>query len=88
MFSPAEIKLFDSINRGQPADYRTPSTEQPPLPTAPWSDDRTVSADTIHAILSDSIPAVSPGKVGIRILGARIIGDLQLSSFQIGYPLE
>ncbi|MBV8809467.1 MAG: hypothetical protein JO033_12410, partial [Acidobacteriaceae bacterium] len=85
-FSRAEIKLLDAVSSGLIADYRSSSgaAEQ----TGCWGEERTISAEVVRAILGGTISALRPTSAGMRIMGARIAGELQLASLHVPYPLE
>src|SRR5205823_9567245 len=85
-FSSAEIKLLDAVKAGELADYRL--VHGASQCGESWTDERTISANTIRAILDSAIPGLYPTPAGMRIAGARITGELQLASLRVAYPVE
>jgi hypothetical protein len=83
IFSRAETELLSAVNSGRRADYRLPDFDSGEDFTG-----RTVSGETIRAIIEGVVPGVRPTAAGLRIAGARIVGDIQLTSLRFGYPLE
>ena len=81
--------MLDAVNAGRIADYRSPVTScDAPAQGGCSGDERTISANAIHAIVNQAIPALRATEAGVRIAGARIAGELQLESVRIPYPLE
>jgi hypothetical protein len=79
-WTPVEQALWGAFRRGEWCDLRTGIPERDdPAADRFWGADRTVRAETIARLLLDGPPPV-PGRVScVKLSGAQISGELQLS---------
>src|SRR4051812_48038921 len=88
-FSAAESSLIDAVRAGQTADYRVArKSSATDAEDTDWGAERTVRASVIRAILDGSIAGSRITQGGVRIRGARILGEMNLAGAVIRGPLE
>lgn len=82
--SPAETKLFQQTANGEVAYFG----EGDPAEAATWGKDRVLQADRIRWLCTDpeAVKEMLPHE-GVRIIGARIEGQLRLSYAEIEFAL-
>ncbi|GAA3147817.1 oxidoreductase [Planomonospora alba] len=87
--SPAERRLWDAYPTGAWVDLRSgdPAADDPGN-GADWGPERTVRAEVIAALLLGAREAEPGSTPGLRLAGARITGDLDLSDATVGAKLH
>ena len=84
----AEQRLTDAAKNGEVADYRGAApADNDPAKGPTWGESRTIRADTIYQLVTQSNPAWSVRAKGVQITGARIRGRLDFTSAEIECPL-
>ena len=87
--SPADIKLFTAIAKGEVADYSSDNeAENNPANAENWGEERRLKADRIEWLCTDREALECITRKGIWIKGARIEGELDLSFIKITFPLS
>ncbi|WP_280720023.1 hypothetical protein [Kitasatospora sp. MAP5-34] len=83
-----EQRIWRAFPRGEPVDLRTGDASlDAPANSGRWGADRVVRGEVIAALLLGVRPA-APGAVGaVRIVGARITGELSVGHGQVAAPL-
>ncbi|RCG23971.1 oxidoreductase [Sphaerisporangium album] len=87
--TPAERRVWDAYPSGAWVDLRTgdPETDDPAKGST-WGRHRTVRAEVVAALMLGANPA-GPGQVaGLRLAGARIAGELNLSDASLTTKLH
>jgi hypothetical protein len=85
-YTDAEKKLVELARRGGVADYRTGKEElDDPAKGVDWGLERTIRAEVIYALAVGDNPQVHAK--GVRIVGAKIDGPLDLAGAQIPHLL-
>ncbi|SDI16045.1 hypothetical protein SAMN05421505_13630 [Sinosporangium album] len=87
--SPAERRVWDAYPSGTWVDLRAEDPDDNlPADGANWDADREIRAELIAALLTGAREP-EPGKIpGVRLAGARIVGDLTLSDAEISDKLN
>ena len=84
----AERRLIDAAAGGELADFSsTNPSENDPAGGESWSAERTISAKVICALATANSAAACAPSAGIRIVGARIRGVLNLADKEIRLPI-
>ncbi|MFC4056841.1 hypothetical protein ACFOWE_00930 [Planomonospora corallina] len=87
--SPAERRLWDAYPTGAWVDLRSGDPEaDDPANGAGWGPERTVRAEVVAALLLGAREAAPGTTPGLRLAGARITGDLDLSDAVVGSKLH
>ena len=82
--SEAEEKLFQAVVEGKVADYSAESdADNDPAGAADWSEERVLDAQRIVWLCIDPQASALVTHRGIRVTGARIDGDLDLSFAEV-----
>jgi hypothetical protein len=84
----AERRLIDAARKGEVADY---SSEEPaendPARGWEWGERRTINAETIYQLVTQSNPAWPVHAKGVQVKGARVKGLLDFGSAEMKVPL-
>ncbi|MHC4736416.1 MAG: hypothetical protein ACYTDW_18450, partial [Planctomycetota bacterium] len=84
----AEEKLFRSFADGGLADFSADKEkENDPAKADKWGPDRVLTADRIFWLCRDRKALELATHNGVRVKGARIDGELDLSDVRISFPL-
>lgn len=84
----AEQKLVDAAQKGEICDLRTGDEEaDKPANGDSWGEDRTVRAEVIRRLCVGAYPGVKVDYRGVRLVGARVTSELNLSEAQLDFPL-
>ena len=84
----AERRLIDATGRGAVASYLTGITAyEDPRRGSQWGRDRTLRAEVIYRLVTGGNPAWPVCASGVRIMGARITGFLDLDGTTLRYPV-
>jgi hypothetical protein len=84
----AERRLVDAAKKGEVDDYTSPaSADNDAADGAAWDEARTVHADTIYQLVTQTNPAWPVHAKGVQIKGARIRGPLDFRGAQIECPI-
>jgi hypothetical protein len=87
--TPADEKLFRSVATGEWADFQNGDEEKDkPANADQWGEDRTILANRISWLCNDRQAKDIVTHNGIRIMGAKIIGRLNLNHIDINFCLE
>ncbi len=79
-------KLVEAAKKGAPAKYTTGDKElDDPAKGADWGPERKIPAKAIYALAVGDNPQVHAK--GVRILGAKIVGPLDLEGAKVPHPL-
>lgn len=86
--SPAEERLWAAFPLGEAADYSVgDEVLDDPAQGASWGEERTLRAALIAALALGAL-AQEPGRTaGVRIIGARIVGRMELRHGTVDVPL-
>src|SRR5437879_1615146 len=88
MRTAAEIRLIDAAAKGDTADCRTREASGNDVANGrEWPHERAISGRVIRALAAGSNPDWRVSSAGIRIAGARIADELDLSGIQMGFAL-
>jgi hypothetical protein len=82
--TPAEEKLFRAAASGQPADFLNTTTQEP---SGKQQEDRKIRGDRIAWLLTNPAASALVSAYGVRIYGAIVAGDVDLSYVRIRFPL-
>lgn len=86
--SATELRVWNAFPLGEPVDLRTGDpVRDDPARAAAWSADRTVRAEVVAALLLGARPAAVGAVAAVRLLGARITGELRIDHGQVTAPL-
>ena len=78
--TPAELELLDKSPLGKPTDRRTGVEEEDnPTNAKSWGDERIIRAEMIEWLCTDAEASSLVHRKGIRVGGARIKGERDLS---------
>lgn len=84
----AERRLIDAAREGEVADFSSPNhVDNDPEKAMDWDESRTIRAEVIWALSTQSNPQWSVHTSGIRLEAARIRGSLNLLGAQIVRPI-
>ena len=84
----AEHRLWEAFPYGATVEYLSGDPElDDPAQAERWSDDRTIRAAVIAALALGARKPVPGRTAGVRIIGARIVGQIDLRHGQIDVPL-
>ncbi|WP_367319051.1 oxidoreductase [Streptomyces sp. HUAS ZL42] len=83
----AERELWDAYPTGRLVDFSTGGPEDDPEKGDGWGAERTVRAEVVTALLFGANPGRPGSAPGLRLRGARISGNLNLSGAEIGHEL-
>ncbi|MCL6735929.1 hypothetical protein [Streptomyces neyagawaensis] len=88
-WSAPERRLWSAFRAGSMLDLRTGvATGDAPAGGAEWGPERQIRADVIALLLLDGPPA-TPGKVrALRVSGARVTGELDLTSATVDCEID
>ncbi|MFI1183620.1 oxidoreductase [Streptomyces sp. NPDC020799] len=88
-WSAPERRLWSAFRNGSMLDLRTGiAVDDDPVDGAAWGPERQISAHVIALLLLDGPPA-NPGKVrALRVTGARVTGELDLTSAAIDCEID
>jgi hypothetical protein len=86
--SCAESRLMEASANGAIADFSPvdSAANRRASPTE-WTDQPALSAQVVRHLLSGSNPAWSVTRAGVRVVGARITGVLDLADTAIDFPI-
>jgi hypothetical protein len=86
--SEAEHQAWEGFPAGTNVDFSTgDATEDDPANGGGWGPERQVRAEVLARLLCGEIP-VRPGEIGsVRLVGARILGDLLLQDVNVQHSL-
>jgi hypothetical protein len=88
ILTPAELRLTEASARGEIADFSSIDlSDNNPLDGGGWADERTISAEVLRPLLTRTNPAWTVRPVGLRVIGARITGTLDLAAAEVGFPI-
>ncbi len=86
--SSPERKLIDAARAGTSADFSSDDqTANNPATGMTWGAERTIRADIIYALAVGSNPSWPIHCRGVRLKGARIIGELDFEAAELCRPL-
>ncbi|OKK15238.1 membrane-associated oxidoreductase [Streptomyces sp. CB00455] len=85
--SPAERRVWEAFPRGDGVDFRD-RPDDSSADGAGWGPERTVRAEVIRALLLGSTPAEEGRVAGIKVKGAKIVGDLDLRYAVVDHPVR
>src|SRR6266852_1331821 len=84
----AERRLIDAARKGEAADYSAQApAENDPFKGSEWDELRTISAETIYALATQSNPAWPVHAKGVQVRAARVKGPLDFTAAEIKCPL-
>ena len=84
----AERRLWEAFPYGATVEYLSGDPElDDPAQADGWSDDRTIRAAVIAALALGACKPVPGRTAGVRIIGARVVGQIDLRHGQIDVPL-
>jgi hypothetical protein len=84
----AEEKLFEAIEKGEPADYRSAQKqENNPAKAQKWGKERALGADRVAWLFTSPDGRSRVTHMGVRISGARIDGYLDLQLVSVRFQL-
>jgi hypothetical protein len=85
---PAERQLVDAAKKGVVADFHSPDGKENDLAAgANWGRDRKIRAAVIYALATGADPRWPVHARGVRLRGARIVGDLDFAGTELARPL-
>jgi hypothetical protein len=85
--SGPEQRMWDAFPYGANVDFRTGSTEDDPRYGDRWGTSRQVRAEILARLLCGEV-TIPPGHIGsVRLVGARIIGDVLLQDVEVKHSL-
>ena len=85
----AELRLIEAAKRGEVADYSDGNAaNNDPAQGASWNGERALRGEMVRQLCLGLNPKWTVDPRGIRILGARIAADLDLSGANITFPFE
>ena len=85
----AELRLIEAAKRGEVADYSDGNAaNNDPAQGASWNGERALRGEMVRQLCLGLNPKWTVDPRGIRILGARIADDLDLSGANITFPFE
>jgi hypothetical protein len=86
--SEAERRAWEGFPAGANVDFSTGNAmEDDPANGVGWGHERQVRAEVLARLLCGEVP-VRPGEIGsVRLVGARIIGDLLLQDINVQHSL-
>ncbi len=84
----AELRLWEAFPYGETVEYLTGDPElDDPARAAEWDESRTIRASVIAALALGARRPVPGRTAGVRIVGARVVGQIELRHGQIDVPL-
>ncbi len=84
----AEEKLFEAVEKGVYADYRSGSDqEDDPARVMTWGVERTLNGEHLAWLCMDRRASGLVPPRGIRVMGARINGELNLTFAKVSFPM-
>jgi len=84
----AERRLWEAFPYGATVEYLSGNPElDDPSQSDEWGDDRTIRAAVIAALALGACNPVPGRTAGVRIIGARVVGQIDLRHGQIDVPL-
>ncbi len=84
----AELRLWNAFPYGETVEYVSGDSDlDDPARAAEWDDSRTIRSSVIAALALGARRAVPGRTAGVRIIGARIVGQVELRHGQIDVPL-
>jgi len=84
----AERRLWDAFPYGDTVEYLSGAAElDDPARSAEWDDSRTIRAVVIAALALGARKPVPGRTAGVRIVGARVVGQIELRHGRIDAPL-
>lgn len=88
ILTPAELKLLEASANGEIADFSSiGSADNNPVDGPCWNEQRTLSAEVVRTLLTRTNPSWCVRPAGVRIVGARIAGVLDLAGAEVGFPI-
>src|ERR1700733_1983918 len=85
--SAPELRMWDAFPSGKNVDFRTGGASDDPKYGDRWAAKRQVRAEVLVRLLCGEVP-VPPGNIGsVRLVGARIIGDIILQDVEVKHSL-
>jgi hypothetical protein len=86
--TPAELRLWHAFPYGETVDYLSGDSElDDPARAAEWDESRTIRSSVIAALALGARKPVPGRTAGVRIIGARVVGQIELRHGQIDVPL-
>lgn len=84
----AELRLWNAFPYGETVEYLSGDPEiDDPARAAEWDESRTIRSSVIAALALGARRPVPGRTAGVRIVGARIVGQIELRHGQIDVPL-
>lgn len=84
----AELRLWEAFPYGETVEYLSGDSElDDPARAAEWGESRTIRASVIAALALGARRPVPGRTAGVRIVGARVVGQIELRHGQIDVPL-
>lgn len=84
----AERRLWEAFPYGATVEYLSGDPDlDDPAQADQWSDDRTIRAAVIAALALGACKPVPGRTAGVRVIGARVVGQIDLRHGQIDVPL-
>lgn len=86
--SDAEQRIWDGFPYGDTVNYSSGDSEvDDPARAADWGPERTIRADVICALLLGARAPIPGRTAGVRVIGARVVGQSELRHGRIEVPL-
>ncbi len=86
--SDAEKKLLSAVEGGKAADFRTGNEEEDkPENSGAWGESRAIRAEFIRWLSTDGQVTKKVHSKGVRVIGAKITGQLDFQSADLPRPL-
>jgi hypothetical protein len=86
--SEAEQRLWEAFPYGDTVNYSSgDSALDDPARAAEWGPDRTIQAKVICALLLGARAPIPGRTAGVRVVGARVVGQMELRHGRIDVPL-
>ncbi|HEV2344132.1 MAG TPA: hypothetical protein VGS97_08580 [Actinocrinis sp.] len=84
----AELRLWRAFPYGETVEYLSGDPElDDPARSAEWDESRTIRSSVIAALALGACKPVPGRTAGVRIIGARVVGQIELRHGQIDVPL-
>lgn len=85
--TPAESLLIEAVKRGDMLDFCHDNSEAGIIPAADWGHERVIRAEVIIRLFLGELTGTKLYYKGIRIKGARIVGQLDFEAMNLSAPL-
>ncbi|MGH6655526.1 MAG: hypothetical protein ACRDVE_10005 [Actinocrinis sp.] len=84
----AEQRLWDAFPYGETVDYLSGDTElDDPAQAHRWDESRTIRANVVAALALGARKPVPGRTAGVRVIGARLVGQIELRHGRVDVPL-